>query len=70
MSREIVQNEPAERIKHLIVADPGTVDAYLNSLSGTDVVRAVFRLDEDERNAVLLGVGAEHRGGVHRRRTG
>ena len=56
MPVETTQNEPAERIKHLIAADPGAVDAYLNRLPGTDVVRAMFRLDEDERNAVLLAL--------------
>lgn len=51
-----IHSKPAQRIKYLIHADPAAVDAYLASLSGADVVRAMFRLDEDERNAVLMAL--------------
>ena len=51
--------EPAERLKELVAADREGVDPYLATLSGPDVVRAMFRLDEDERYAVLSALAPE-----------
>ena len=47
------------RLRTLIVDDPVAVDAYLATLSGPDVVRAMFRLDEDERQAILSALAPE-----------
>lgn len=54
-----VGKEPAARLKRLVVADRSAIDAYLATLSGADVVRAMFRLDEDERHAVLTALAPE-----------
>ena len=51
--------EPAKHLRRLVAADPGAIDAYLATLSGADVVRAMFRLREDERRAVLTALAAE-----------
>ncbi len=56
---ETVQIEPAIRLKELIEDDPGAIDAYLATLPGADVVRAMFRLDELERHAVLAALMPE-----------
>ena len=51
--------EPAERLRALVAANPAGVDAYLTTLSGPDVVRAMFRLDDEERQAVLGALAPE-----------
>ncbi len=51
--------EPAARLRNLAVDAPESIDAYLATLSGPDVVRAMFRLDEDERRAVLIALAPE-----------
>ena len=51
--------EPAARLKHLIKADRNSIDPYLTTLSGPDVVRAMFRLDDAERHAVLTALAPE-----------
>ena len=43
----------------MIVLDPGAIDGYLATLSGPDVVRTMFCLDEDERLAVLAALAPE-----------
>ena len=43
---DTVQVEPFARLRTLIADDPVAVDAYFATLSGVDVVRAMFRLDE------------------------
>ena len=47
------------RLQNMIVLDPGAIDGYLATLSGPDVVRTMFRLDEDERFAVLVALAPE-----------
>ena len=56
---DIVEIEPAERLKTLVADDPNAIDAYLATLSGADVVRAMFRLQSEERHAILLAVEPE-----------
>lgn len=51
--------EPFARLRTLITDDPVAVDAYLATLSGADVVHAMFRLNEDERQAVLSVLAPE-----------
>ncbi len=59
MDVDIVEVEPAERLKTLVADDPNAIDAYLATLSGADVVRAMFRLQSEERHAILLAVAPE-----------
>ena len=56
---DTAQVEPFARLRTLIVDDPVAVDAYLATLSGSDVVRAMFRLGEDERQAILSALAPE-----------
>ena len=56
---DTVTVEPFARLRTLIVDDPVAVDAYLATLSGSDVVRAMFRLGEDERQAILSALAPE-----------
>ena len=57
---DAAQVEPAERLGNLVADDPSAVDAYLANLSGgADVVRAMFRLDEATRHAVLVALAPE-----------
>ena len=56
---DTAQVEPFARLRTLIVDDPVAVDAYLATLSGSDVVRAMFRLGEDERQAILSALSPE-----------
>ena len=56
---DTAQVEPFARLRALIVDDPVAVDAYLATLSGSDVVRAMFRLGEDERQAILSALAPE-----------
>ena len=55
----IVELEPAARLKALVASDPGAIDGYLATLSGADVVRAMFRLESEERHAILRVVEPE-----------
>ena len=48
--------DPLARLQSLIDDDPIAIDAYLATLSGADVVRTMFRLDEAERQAVLVAL--------------
>lgn len=48
--------EPVSQLRRLIDTDTQAIDAYLVTLSGPDVVRAMFRLDERERQAVLTAL--------------
>ena len=57
--REAHVIEPAERLKALVATDKEGVDPYLSTLSGPDVVRAMFRLDDEERHAVLSALAPE-----------
>ena len=59
MANLLVGIEPAERLKTLVAERPGEVDAYLATLSGADVVRAMFRLDDDDRHRVLRALAPE-----------
>ena len=36
--------------------DPNVLNEYLDTLSAADLIRALFRLDEDERRALLMAV--------------
>ena len=56
---DIAEVEPAERLKTLVANDPEAIDAYLATLSGAEVVRAMFRLESDERHAILVAVAPE-----------
>ncbi len=56
---DTLQVEPFARLRELIADDPVAVDAYLATLSGPDVVRAMFRLSEDERQAILSALAPE-----------
>ena len=56
---DIAEVEPAERLKTLVANDPDAIDAYLATLSGADVVRAMFRLESEERHAILVAVEPE-----------
>ena len=56
---DTAQVEPFARLRTLIADDPVAVDAYLATLSGSDVVRAMFRLGEDERQAILSALAPE-----------
>ena len=56
---DTVTVEPFARLRKLIVDDPDAVDAYLARLSGADVLRAMFRLGEDERQAILSALAPE-----------
>ena len=56
---DTAQVEPFARLRTLIADDPVAVDAYFATLSGADVVRAMFRLDEDERQAILSALAPE-----------
>ncbi|MDE0192166.1 MAG: CBS domain-containing protein, partial [Gammaproteobacteria bacterium] len=56
---EIAELEPAERLKTLVADDPDAIDRYLATLSGADVVRAMFRLESEERHAILVAVEPE-----------
>ena len=51
--------DPVARLQNMIVLDPGAIDGYLATLSGADVVRTMFRLAEDERQAVLRSLAPE-----------
>lgn len=51
--------EPAERLRALIASNRTGIDAYLTTLSGPDVVRAMFRLDDEQRQAVLGALAPE-----------
>lgn len=51
--------EPATRLKHLVATDRAAIDSYLATLAGPDVVRAMFRLDDAERHAVLTALAPE-----------
>ena len=52
-------DEPVEMLRALIASDRAAIDGYLATLSGTDVVRAMFLLNEDERQAVLVAIEPE-----------
>ena len=56
---EITELEPAARLKALVAHDPVAIDRYLATLSGADVVRAMFRLESEERHAILMAVAPE-----------
>lgn len=56
---EIAEPEPAQRLKALVANDRGAIDRYLATLSGADVVRAMFRLEATDRHAILLAVEPE-----------
>lgn len=56
---EIAELEPAARLKTLVADEPDAIDRYLATLSGADVVRAMFRLESEERHAILLAVEPE-----------
>ena len=56
---ETTSVEPAQRLRTLIGTAPAQIDDYLATLSGTDVLRAMFRLDHDERHAVLVALAPE-----------
>ena len=56
---DIAELEPAERLKTLVANEPDAIDRYLATLSGADVVRAMFRLESEERHAILLAVEPE-----------
>lgn len=51
--------EPAEHLRTLAGSDPKALDGYLATLSGPDVVRAMFRLSDEERHAVLVALDPE-----------
>lgn len=51
--------EPAVRLRDLLVEDPDRIDEFLGTLSGTDAMRAMFRLPEDERHAVLKALSVD-----------
>ena len=53
------RRDPVSRLQNMIVLDPAAIDGYLATLSGADVVRTMFRLDEDERHAVLVALAPE-----------
>ena len=53
MSIESDPRDPADHLLELLEQAPEAVDGFLASLSGTDVVHAMFRLTDDDRNAVL-----------------
>ena len=53
------RRDPVSRLQNMIVLDPAAIDGYLATLSGPDVVRTMFRLDEDERLAVLVALAPE-----------
>lgn len=56
---DIAELEPAARLKTLVAHDPDAIDCYLATLSGADVVRAMFRLESEERHAILVAVAPE-----------
>ena len=51
--------EPAVRLRDLLVEDPDRIDEFLGTLSGADAMRAMFRLPEDERQAVLKALSVD-----------
>ena len=51
--------EPAVRLRDLLAEDPDRIDEFLGTLSGTDAMRAMFRLPEDERQAVLKALSVD-----------
>ncbi|MCE2424424.1 MAG: magnesium transporter [Pseudomonadales bacterium] len=56
---DISQEAPSERLKTLVATDPDAIDGYLATLSGAEVVRAMFRLESAERHAILRVVEPE-----------
>ena len=51
--------EPAVRLRDLLAEDPDRIDEFLGTLSGADAMRAMFRLPEDERQAVLKALSVD-----------